>query len=51
MDELILIIQNESNEEFLKRLYDISNADYIQNEKWRLLKIKHLIKFRLKTEI
>jgi hypothetical protein len=47
MDELILIIKNESNEEFLKRLYDISNADYIQNEKWRLLKIKHLIKMRL----
>ena len=47
MDELILIIKNESNEEFLKRVYNIANADYIQNERLLLLKIKEIIKFRL----
>ena len=47
MDELILIIKNESNEEFLKRIYNIANSDYIQNERWLLLKIKAIIKLRL----
>jgi len=48
MDELILIIKNESDEDFLKRIYCIaSSADYIKDESVILNEIKAIIKTRL----
>lgn len=47
MIELIIIIKNETDIDFLKRLYDVANAGYLHNERWLLVKIKHMIKTRL----
>jgi hypothetical protein len=47
-EEFLYIIKKEPHEEFLNRIFAIANADYIENERWLLLKIKQLIKMRLK---